>query len=245
MDVVNSDADIVIVAGDITYGVGLVELALQAAKSNPSIEFVVIAGNHEFYQKGFDYQDYLSCVPLWNELSNNLHFLENTSVVLSKFDLELFGGVGWTNISKLNDINTLSLQLRINDFKRISVNSQVLTPSKMRELNYEFRKACIKSMSLSTAQNKMVVTHFPQSFELRHSKYPIDFLTCYFCSDDNELIRELANYGVGVMVSGHTHDNFDCIVEEVRQISNQIGYSHEASYEKKLLNSRKLFRLFN
>lgn len=245
MDLVNPDADIVIVAGDITHGVGLAELALQAAKSNPDIEFIVIAGNHEFYQRGFDYQDYLSCVPLWNKLSNNLHFLENTSVVLSKFDLELFGGVGWSNISKLNDVNTLSLQLKVNDFKSISVNNQVLTPSKMRALNCEFRNACIKSMSASTAQNKLVVTHFPQSVELRHSKYPVDLLTCYFCSDDNELIRELATHGVGVMVSGHTHDNFDCIVEGVRQISNQIGYPHEDGDRKSLLNSRRLFRLFN
>ncbi|MEZ8192711.1 metallophosphoesterase [Vibrio sp. 1F279] len=245
VDLVNPDADVVIVAGDITHGVGLAELALQAAKSNPDLEFIVISGNHEFYQRGFDYQDYLSCIPLWNQLSDNLHFLENTSVVLNKFDLELFGGVGWTNLSRLNDVNTLSLQMKINDFKSISVNNQVLTPSKMRELNLEFRNACINSMSTSTVQNKIVVTHFPQSIELRHSGFPVDLLASYFCSDDNKLIRELANCGVKAMVSGHTHDNFDCIVEDVRQISNQIGYAHEGSYDKKLLNSRKLFRLFN
>lgn len=245
MDLVNPDADIVIVAGDITHGVGLVELAVQAAKSNPHIEFIVISGNHEFHQRGFDYHDYLSCIPLWNQLSDNLHFLENTSVVLNKFDLEIFGGVGWTNLGRLNDVNTLSLQMRVSDFESISVNNEVLTPSKMRELNFEFRNACIDSMSASTAQNKIVVSHFPQSIELRHSEFPTDLLASYFCSDDNKLIRELANHGVEVMVSGHTHDNFDCIVEGVRQVSNQVGYSHEDGYDKKLLDSRKLFRLLS
>ncbi|OCH36827.1 metallophosphoesterase [Vibrio cyclitrophicus] len=241
---VNPDADIVLIGGDITQGVALAELALQAATSHPDIEFIVIAGNHELYARGFDYQDYLSCVPLWNQLSDNLHFLENTSVVLNQFDLEVFGGIGWTNLSRLNDINTLSLQMRLNDFRHISVNNQTLTPSKMRELNSMFRDACVECMSSSNAKNRMVISHFPQSLELRHSGFSVDLLTTYFCSDDNQLIRELASHGVKVMASGHTHDCFDCIVEGVRQISNQVGYSHEDSYAQNLLNSRKLFRLF-
>ncbi|WP_102402238.1 metallophosphoesterase [Vibrio cyclitrophicus] len=240
---VNPDADIVILGGDITHGVGLAELAFQAAKSNPDIEFIVIAGNHEFYPQGFDYLDYLSCLPLWNQLSNNLHFLENTSVVIDKYDLEIFGGIGWTNLSGLNDVNTLSLQIRLNDFKYITVNNQTLTPTKMRELNAEFRSSCIEAMSNSSKKNKLVVSHFPQAFELKHLGYPVDLLTCYFCSDDNELIRELARNGVTVMVSGHTHDNFDRIVEGVRQISNQVGYPHEDGFENNLLNSRKLHKL--
>ncbi|NOJ14030.1 metallophosphoesterase [Vibrio splendidus] len=240
---VNPDADIVMLGGDITHGVGLTELAFQAAKSNPDIEFIVIAGNHEFYPQGFDYLDYLSCLPLWNQLSCNLHFLENTSVVIDKYDLEIFGGVGWTNLSGLNDVNTLSLQMRINDFKYITVNNQTLTPTKMRELNAEFRRSCIESMSNSLKKNKLVVSHFPQSFELKHSGYPVDLLTCYFCSDDNELIRELASLGVTVMVSGHTHDNFDRIVEGVRQVSSQVGYPHEGKFDYNLLNSRLLHNL--
>ena len=242
---VNPDADIVIIAGDITQGVALAELTLQAATSHPDIEFIVIAGNHELYARGFDYQDYLSCVPLWNQLNDNLHFLENTSIVLNQFDLEVFGGIGWTNLSRLNDINTLSLQMRLNDFRHISVKNQPLNTSKMRELNSEFRSACVKCMSSSNAKNRMVVSHFPQSVELRHSGFPVDLMTTYFCSDDNKLIRELASYDVKVMVSGHTHDSFDCILEGVRQISNQVGYSHEDSYDQNLLNSRKLFRLFS
>ncbi|WP_413285035.1 metallophosphoesterase [Vibrio sp. MA40-2] len=245
MKITDPNAEIVVIAGDITHGVGLAELALQAAKSNPKIEFVVVAGNHEFYHKDFDYLDYLACVPLWNQLSGNLHFLENTSVIINRYDLEIFGGIGWTNLSALNDVNTLSLQMRLNDLKYITVNNQTLTPSKMKELNVQFRSACVKSMSESQAKNKVVVSHFPQSFKLRHSGFPVDLLTCYFCSDDHELIRELASHGVKVMVSGHTHDSFDCIVEGVRQVSSQIGYSHEDNFDNNLINSRKLHRLLN
>ncbi|WP_241910617.1 metallophosphoesterase [Vibrio cyclitrophicus] len=204
----------------------------------------MIAGNHEFYPQGFDYLDYLSCLPLWNQLSNNLHFLENTSVVIDKYDLEIFGGIGWTNLSGLNDVYTLSLQMRLNDFKYITVNNQSLTSTKMRELNAEFRSSCIEAMSNSSKKNKLVVSHFPQTFELKHSGYPVDLLTCYFCSDDNELIRGLASLGVTVMVRGHTHDNFDRIVEGVRQVSNQVGYPHEDGSENNLLNSRKSHKLF-
>lgn len=139
-ELVNPDANIVILAGDISYGVGLVELVLNAAKSEPQIEFIVIAGNHEFYQKGFDYLEFLNCIPFWNQLSENLHFLENSSIVIEKYDLEVVGGVGWTNLRGLNDVNTLSLQMRIHDFKYITVNKQKLTASKMRELNGFFRK---------------------------------------------------------------------------------------------------------
>lgn len=242
-DLVNPDADIVILAGDITHGVGLAELALKAAKSEPKIEFIVIAGNHEFYDRDFDYIEFLSCIPLWNQLSENLHFLENTSIVIDKYDLEIFGGVGWTNLRGLNDLNTLSLQLRINDFKYITVNKKNLTASKMRELNAEFRSACIKSMLSSNAKNKIVVSHFPQTLQLKHSGFPLDLLTCYFCSDDNELIRELSSSGVKVMVSGHTHDNFDSMVEGVRQISGQIGYPEENNFNNNLLRSRKLLSL--
>lgn len=174
-ELVNPDADIIILAGDITYGVGLAELALKAAKSEPQIEFIVIPGNHEFYDKDFDYLEFLSCIPLWNQLSENLHFLENTSIVIDKYDLEVFGGVGWTNVRGLNDVNTLSLQMRLNDFKYITVNKQSLTASKMRELNAEFRSACIKSMSSSCAKNKIVVSHFPQSLQLKHSGFPLYF----------------------------------------------------------------------
>ncbi|MFH0255907.1 metallophosphoesterase [Vibrio rumoiensis] len=242
-DLVNPQADIVILAGDITHGVGLAEIALTAAKSEPQIEFVVIAGNHEFYHKDFDYLDFLACIPLWNQLSKNLHFLENTSIVLDKYDLEIFGGIGWTNLRGLNDVNTLSLQMRLNDFKYISVNRQRLTAAKMKALNAEFRSACIKSMSSSCSKNKIVVSHFPQSMALKHSEFPLELLTYYFCSDDNELIRELSNLGVKIMLSGHTHDNFDSMVEGVRQISNQIGYPNENSFNDNLQRSKKLFSL--
>jgi hypothetical protein len=173
-------------------------------------------------------------------LSDNLHFLENTSIVIDRYDLEIFGGVGWTNLEGLKAADTLALQNRLNDFKYITVNMTTLTPAKMKELNSEFRSACVKSMSESKANNKLVVSHFPQSFELKHSGYPVDFLTCYFCSDDNELIQELASHGVKVMVSGHTHENFDHIVEGVRQVSSQIGYPHESEFDRNLFRSRKL-----
>jgi predicted phosphodiesterase len=239
---VNSDADIVILAGDITHGVGLAELALQAAEAKPDIDFIVIAGNHEFYTN-FDYSDYLDCLPHWNQLSNNLHFLENTSVVIEKYDLEVFGGIGWTNLNGLDDVNLLALQMSLNDFSFIKLNQQAMTPSKMRELNREFRATCLDAMSCSNARNKLVVSHFPQSIELKHSAYNVDLLTFYFCSDDNRLIEDLATLGVKSMVSGHTHDNFDLVVEGVRQVSNQIGYPHEDNFGENCQNSRKLFNL--
>ncbi len=242
-ELINPKADIVILAGDITYGVGLAELALKAAESEPQKEFIVIAGNHEFYHKHFDYLEFLACIPLWNQLSENLHFLENTSIVIDKYDLEVFGGVGWTNLRGLNDINMLSLQMKLNDFKYITVNKQSLTASKIKELNAEFRSSCIRSMSSSCANNKVVVSHFPQTLKLKHSGFALDLLTSYFCSDDDELIRELSNLGVKAMVSGHTHDSFDCVVEGVKQVSNQVGYSDEYNFSDNLQRAKKLFNL--
>lgn len=242
-ELVNPRADIVILAGDITQGVGIAEISLRVAKSWPEIEFVVVAGNHEFYHKSFDYQDFAECIPLWNKMETNLHFLENSSIVIDTYDLEIFGGIGWSNLRGLNDVNALLLQMRINDFRYITVNNQALTVSTMRELNARFRHACIQTMSASGAEHKIVITHFPQSVLLKHSAYPLDLMATYFCSNDDELIRELANAGVKTMISGHTHQNFDCVVEGVRQVSNQIGYPSEACFSNNVKNAKKLFRL--
>ena len=105
-----------------------------------------------------------------------------------------------------------------NDFSLIKVDGLDMTPSKMKALNKEFRIACTDAMSSSNTRNKIVVSHFPQSIDLKHSAFPTDILTRYFCSDDNDLIQELAALGVQSMVSGHTHDNFDTAIEGVRQV---------------------------
>lgn len=241
-ELINPNANIVILAGDITSGISFVELALKAAKNFLDIEFIVIGGNHELHSN-LDYVDYINNVPFWNQIADNLHFLENSSIYLSKYDLEVFGGIGWTNLNGLNDINLLALQLRVNDFKHIKVGGRLITTSKMKALNAEFVSACIDTMTKSNAENKVVVSHFPQSTELKHSAFNVEFITWYFCADNNNFIKELGELGVKSMVSGHTHDNFDRAVEGVRQVSNQIGYNHERGFDENVSKATRLFDL--
>ena len=240
---INDTADVVILGGDISFMNDSINQAHSAARSFPEIEFILILGNHELYQAKYDYNHLITALPKYNLLSKNLHVLENSSIWLEQYDLEIYGGIGWSNLRNVSTLDARILETQINDYSYITVNDMPLTVPIMRELNQVFRASCLACIRESVAKHKIVVSHFPQSLQLRHSGYPNGKLERYFCSDDDELVAELGSLGVMAMVSGHTHESYDIAIRGVRQVSNQIGYPFERA--NRFSNVKQLYSLLD
>ncbi|MCY9873860.1 metallophosphoesterase [Vibrio barjaei] len=220
---INKDADIVILAGDISTGTTGVSLALDSAELHPSITHVVVFGNHELYD--LDYAEYLALVNMWNDLAPNLHFLENRSISLEN-GIEIFGGIGWSN---LNTPNHKELHERVQDFSAIDYYGKPVTIEDFRHFNNEYWSNAQKWFKTSTGKTKILVSHFPQSTALKHKQYEKNDLDYYFCADRDLEIKEAGEHGVSLMVSGHTHDSFSTSIQGVRQESRQVGYPFESN----------------
>lgn len=232
---INQEAQVVLLAGDVANGADYARQVTIAAKERPEVTFVAVMGNSDLYDQDYYAMQYE--VSGWSLLADNVHFLENEALKLPQYDLEIFGGVGWTNLASLERSEESYIQTTYEDFSRISSAGRCMSVAEMKILNESFRQRCISWAKTSESKHKIVLTHFPQSRVLANTRFSPCVDTAYFTSDDDDLIHQLARCGVHCMVSGHTHCSFDVRVMGVRQISNQYGFDcEETGYKDELFS---------
>lgn len=75
-----TEADVIILAGDIAVGRMAGEYALSLAESHPQKRVILVAGNHEFYHR-----EYWATIYTYREMfkrQTNAYFLEQESIVI-------------------------------------------------------------------------------------------------------------------------------------------------------------------
>ncbi|UJF17786.1 metallophosphoesterase [Vibrio sp. SS-MA-C1-2] len=230
-ELIHDEANLVIFTGDISTGYDMMEALSRTANQFPDKTFVAIAGNHELYTLSYD--DYLQNIHGWNQLCDNLHFIENSSVELFDGKVCVAGGIGWSNLKGFDEESKQNLSTAIDDFKLIHYRDRLLKPSDLPILNLEYQQSMVNHFNQSEAGIKIGLSHFPQSHQLANSKFDIEGLGYYFCSDSNDFFIELAELNVALFLSGHTHESYDKSVEGVRNMSIQVGYPEELFSEQK------------
>jgi predicted phosphodiesterase len=219
LEVADTDADLVIVAGDIARPDKACAWARRIDKP-----VLYVAGNHEHYQG-----------ELQGTLDELRRLCAGSHVHVLERDAWVFGGVRflgatlWSDFRLFDDDATCASAMaeavgRVRDFQRIAIDDgtrRTFTPLDSRAL-------CDGTAAWLDAQLQqpfdgptVVVTHHAPSRRSVHPRFAGSLLNGSFVSNLEHLMGAAR---ARLWIHGHTHDSFDYQVEGTRVLCNPRGY---------------------
>jgi len=221
-----TDADIIVLAGDIDTGTRGAEWAIKESQRLGK-PFVYVLGNHEFY--GYEFKS------LKEKIKNicvdtSVSCLDYGELVVD--DVRIMGATLWTDYRAIENLPVELVMQRIEnvlaDHHKIRFKSgdnykkfkphHALTQHTI-ELNW------IKKILSETFNGKtVVVTHHGPHPVCQHPEFAVNELSAAFHSDLSQLIKR---HDIDLWVFGHTHANLDRVISDTRLITNQAGYPGE------------------
>jgi predicted phosphodiesterase len=215
-----TNADVVVLAGDIHVGSKGVEWALENIKNCP---VVYILGNHEYY--GTAYPKLVDKLKAITE-NTNVFVLENDRVLIE--DTLFLGCTLWTDLELFGNFRQASHDVlsSMNDFKKIRISPKY---SKMKPIDV----AVIHNKSLrwleeesgeKSSSNLVVVTHHAPSAKSIPFKYKDDRMSPLYASNLDDLIL---NSNIDLWIHGHVHDQLNYKIASTQIVCNPRGYPDE------------------
>jgi len=221
-----TDADIIVLAGDIDTGTRGAEWAIKESQRLGK-PFVYVLGNHEFY--GYEFKS------LKEKIKNicvdtSVSCLDCGELVVD--DVRIIGATLWTDYRAIESLPIEFVMLQIEnvlaDHHKIRFKSgenykkfkahHALTQHNI-ELNWLKKK-----LSDRFKGKTVVVTHHGPHPVCQHPAFSVNELSAAFHSDLSELIDQ---YSIKLWIYGHTHANLDRVISDTRILSNQAGYPGE------------------
>lgn len=210
-----TDADIVVLAGDIHHGPEAAEWAAKQAELLDK-QVLLIPGNHEFYGKEIN-----STLALMRQKCEGarVHLLERNTVVID--DVRFLGCMLWTDYqaTKTKDESMQAAADMMNDHRLIRLSSKTFTPADALRLHEESVVWLAEELQKPFGGKTAVITHHGPTPRCQSKIYPLSNISAAFWSDVEHLMG-----GVDLWIYGHTHSNLDSIVGRTRVVSNQCGY---------------------
>jgi predicted phosphodiesterase len=212
-----TDADVVILAGDIGLGPKAVEWAAVTFRQ----PVIFVPGNHEYY--GGHLQNTLVKMRRTAE-GTQVRVLDGAGIILGS--VRFLAATLWTDfqITRNALIAQHEAQARMTDYRRIRTAAyRNLRPPDTRDAHYVARKFIERSLLEPFGGPTVVVTHHAPSDRSitpgwRGSRGP--HLNAAYASD----LEALMGPEVALWVHGHTHDSLDYKVRETRVLCNPRGY---------------------
>lgn len=211
-----TDAEVVILAGDVTDGVAGIAWARQAF---PHQEIVYVCGNHEFY--GGDWEGILAACHQ-GAAAHEVHFLENSKVEIN--GVRFLGCTLWTDFDlKGENYRGLATQIcaeAMRDFSVIGDGPVRLRPTQSRLRHRASRVWLETQLAKPFSGPTVVVTHHLPSARSLNSVFKNEWTSCAYASHLDGLL------GTSVLwVHGHVHHSNDYVVDGTRVMSNPRGYT--------------------
>jgi predicted MPP superfamily phosphohydrolase len=207
--------EICILAGDIGYPDSENYDIFMKFISKHFIKTFVIAGNHEYYQKGKNVKNMEEMLLFTEEYFkgfDNMSFLNNSS---EKYGDYLFiGSTLWSKIIdpsyEINDV------CQIPDFNYIKYN-------KLNRVCVDYLKSVLET---EKEQNCIIITHHVPSEKLIDEKYKTVKMKPYnqwfYCN-----LESLFSTNIKYWFYGHTHTPSISQIENIQFLCNPIGYPGE------------------
>jgi predicted phosphodiesterase len=217
LDLPRTDADVVVLAGDIALGTDGVRFAARRFRHQP---VVYVLGNHEYYHRRMN--------EVWDDIRQypapHVHVLENQSVTIG--GVRFLGCTLWTDFLLFGpDRLTASLEAArtyMADFKVIRDHQgNMFTPEASMEMHARSRAFLASELAKPHSGPTVVVTHHLPCWESIALKYRDDELTPAFASDLSDLMGK-----ADLWIHGHGHSPVDCHVGGTRVLANPRGYCH-------------------
>lgn len=238
IDFARPDADIIIIAGDLTHADRVSEVAKDII-DRYQIPIIYVAGNHEYYasqQRSSSLESDQLLLKLAERDSENwshrFYVLDEDTVVID--DIRFIGATLWTDC-RLNLKNESQLKTRmrnsenlIRDFSSIRMRSgDRFSAAEMIALNASNAAYIRNQVSKDFVGKTVIVSHqlpHPACISERYQ----DSEANYLFSNSEEAFVEVLNSGrVDAWICGHSHQATDVIVGKTRVVCNPHGYKFE------------------
>ena len=217
-----------------------------------------VLGNHEFYQtnkstcKKTNFEELeIKYKEICAEFQN-VYLLDNSFQEIEP-GINVYGTTLWTS-HEIYDKNLIMIEDELNDFNMIAIKSDnnskcniLLTKeyinSKSKTQLEELEKY-LNNISKKSNTKSIILTHFPPirqgTSNPIYSSQP-EYFKNYFSWNNINYKLQMSN--VVCWISGHTHWSYDLNINNVRYISNQIGYKNECVKDKTNFEPEKIFEI--
>jgi Icc-related predicted phosphoesterase len=215
-----TDADVVVLAGDIGVGKGGIEWA---AQQYPEVPVFYVPGNHEFY--GSDVRD-----PdrLFDAAPGNIHVLSDSAHELD--GVRFLGSTLWTDFKLYGEgeawLSRRRASALIEDFISIKYGERLFTPEDSVELHEVSKAWLVSELQKKSDGTTIVITHHLPATPSIDIRYKNDVLNPAFASRLEGVIEQ---YQPDLWIHGHTHVPCDYEIFGTRVVCNPRGYPSESS----------------
>ena len=206
-----TDADVVVLAGDIGRGVAGIDWAIERFR----VPVVYVPGNHEYYKGD------LALLGAMRERATgtNVHVLDEESIVLG--GVTFLCATLWTDFRLFGDAQAAFDEARgkLPDFRVIRDHGTTLSPERSAQLHERARAWLAQALASSVADTVVVTHHAPHRGSLA-ARFATDTLSPAFVSDLDEMMGRAP-----LWIHGHTHTSFDYAAHGTRIVCNPRGYA--------------------
>ena len=222
-----TDADIVILAGDISRPGEAIAWARDFAKP-----VLYVPGNHEFYGGSID-----GTLAELSRLSAGtpVRVLDDDEIVLD--GVRFLGATLWTDFllsgAAQRSAAMQAAQAHMRDFHRILARDSPpapFTPEDAATLHAGHVAWLEDRLAQPYAGPTVVITHHAPSPRSVHPRFAGSLLNGCFVSDVERLVDARR---VALWIHGHTHDSFDYRLNGTRVVCNPRGYARDGVNENR------------
>ncbi len=215
-----TDADLIVLAGDVGVGTGGIEWAVRQPWEVPVI---YVPGNHEYYHHDIGIAEQLKSSAPANihVLDQDVHEIEGVRFLGATLwtDFRLYGeGEAWFSRQKAKH--------SIDDFTAIRSGDGRFTPEDSVQLHKTSKAWLVDELRKAFNGETVVVTHHLPATPSIASRYRNDPLNPAFASNLEDVIEK---YEPDLWVHGHTHVACDYKIYGTRVVCNPRGYPSETS----------------
>ncbi len=212
-----TDADVIILAGDIGVGLGGLEWIVEQSIDKP---IIYVPGNHEFYQ-----HDICLIDELCDRSPSNVYVLNDSMVEIQ--GVRFLGCILWTDFELfgLTDkyFSVQQAKKNMSDFTVIKNGMKTFHPDDSIQLHNQSVGWLKCMLSESFAGNTVVVTHHAPSTASVHPRYASNLLTPAFASNLEDM---MGADRAKLWIHGHMHNPSDYEINGTHILCNPRGYAH-------------------
>jgi hypothetical protein len=211
-----SDADLVVLAGDIANGAAGIEWAKLAFRA----PVLYLAGNHEYYEGEFESVQ----AAMRSAAGGAVELLDCTQVIVG--GVRFLGCTLWTDYSLAPESERAAVieasHKRNPDYQLIRYGLRAFAPEDAIALCTRHRAWLMAELARPFPGKTVAITHFaphPNSIALAYANHPAN--PAFVLNLDDLMGRAV------LWIHGHTHTFFDYQVRGTRVICNPRGYPGE------------------
>lgn len=212
-----TDADVIVLAGDIGVGLGGLQWIVEQYIDKP---IIYVPGNHEFYK-----HDICLIDELCDGAPSNVYVLNDSMIEIQ--GIRILGSILWTDFELfgLTDKYFSVQQAKTNmaDFSVIMNGNKTFIPEDSIQLHNQSVGWLKCMLSEPFEGNTVVVTHHAPSAISVHPRYASNLLTPAFASNLEDMMDEDR---AKLWIHGHMHNPSDYEINGTRILCNPRGYAH-------------------